>query len=122
MSSYLFLFCVEALSALIWRNVEFGALHGLKIYRQVLVVSRLFFADDTIIFGLALEAKLGRVRVILASYEAASGQAINLSKSESMFSGGVLLDKGNALANLIGVQCVKQHAIYLGILTNVGQS
>lgn len=57
-SPYLFLFCAETLLALIRKNEENGALHGARICCRAPVVSRLFFADDTIIFGRASETKL----------------------------------------------------------------
>lgn len=82
LSPYLFLFCAEALSALIRKNVEDGVLHGIRVCRRAPVVSNLFFADDTIIFGRATEPELRKVKHILATYDSASGQAINLNKSE----------------------------------------
>lgn len=115
LSPYLFMFCAKALSSLIRRNVERGALHGLRICRRAPIVSRLFFANDTIIIGRASKSELGHVREILECYEAASGQAINLNKSEIMFSGGVSLERCDILANLIGVRRVDQYATYLGI-------
>lgn len=86
------------------------------------MVSNLFFADDIIIFGRATKTELRRVKNILASYEAASGQAINLNKSDIMFSSGISTERGNTLAQLLGVRRVHQHAIYLGIPINVGRS
>ncbi|KAL8474444.1 hypothetical protein ACS0TY_031057 [Phlomoides rotata] len=53
LSPYLFLFCAEALSVLIRREVERGVLHGVRICRRAPMVSKLFFADDTLIFGRA---------------------------------------------------------------------
>lgn len=116
------MFRAEALSALIRRNVECGVLHVLRIFRQAPIVLSFFFIDDTIVFGRASVAELGRVREILASYEAASWLAINLSKSKIMCSGGLPSDVRIALAGLIGVWCAEQHAIYLGIPINVGRS
>lgn len=52
---------------------------------------------------------------ILQVYEEASGQEINLSKSDIMFSRGIADDKGQELAQLLGVQKVAQHDVYLGV-------
>lgn len=60
-SPYLFVLCVEALSAIIRRNVERGRLHRIRIYHREPVVSLLIFADDKIIFGCAFEVELGHV-------------------------------------------------------------
>lgn len=105
LSPYLFIFCAEALSSLIRKNVEAGILHGVRICRRAPVVSNLVFADDTIIFGRATE-----------------GQAINLHKSDIMFSKGITNERGNHLAGLLGVRRVQQHAIYLGVPINIGRS
>ncbi|KAL6522139.1 hypothetical protein OROMI_032016 [Orobanche minor] len=42
--------------------------------------------------------------------------------SEIMFSGGVPVERRRMLADFIGVRCVVQHAVYLGIPTAVGRS
>lgn len=86
LSPYLFMFCVEVLSALIRKNVEDGVLHEVKICRLAPSVSQLFVVDDTIIFRRASEPELERIKYILGRYEEASGQSINLNKSDVIFS------------------------------------
>lgn len=122
LSPYLFLFCAEALSALIRSSVESGVLHGIHICRGDPKVSMLFFADNTIIFRRANEMELGRVKRVLDIYEEASGQAINLNKFEIMFSRGISMARGDMLADLLEVKKVEQRVIYFGIPTNVGRS
>lgn len=53
-------------------------------------------------------------------YESASGQAINMNKSEIMFSGGISEERGEELVSFLGVVRVDQHVIYLDIPMNVG--
>lgn len=77
LSPYLFLFCAEALSAMIQNKVEDGMLHGVRICREGPMVSQLLFVDDMLIFGRANSTELGRVKLILEKYEATSRQAIN---------------------------------------------
>lgn len=122
LSPYLFLFCVEALAVLLRKGVADGVLHGIKVCRRAPVVLHLVFADDTIVFGRATETKITKVKDILASYESALGQAINFRKSNIMFSGGLMEDRGNRLASILGVRKVQHHAIYLGIPTTMGRS
>lgn len=62
--------------------------------------------------------ELNSVKKIVEIYEEASNLAINLNKSEIMFSGGISQERG--LAGLLEVVRVNQNAIYLGIPTNVG--
>ncbi|KAL8465002.1 hypothetical protein ACS0TY_034471 [Phlomoides rotata] len=59
---------------------------------------------------------------LLEVYERASGQAINLTKSDIYFSGEVALVRKQYLVGLLGVNLVDQHRIYLGIPTKLGRS
>ncbi|KAL8515947.1 hypothetical protein ACS0TY_014597 [Phlomoides rotata] len=85
-------------------------------------VSHLFFADDSIIFGRANKREVSRLKSILNVYEKASGQVVNLGKSDICFSGGVPSARQDVLASLLGVNRVDQHQVYLGILTHMGRS
>lgn len=90
-------------------------MHGLLICKRAPVVSKLFFANDTLIFCRATVPEIRWVKDILRIYEEASGQVINLGKSEIMFSGGLSEEKGDELAMELGVQRVDQHVVYLGV-------
>lgn len=50
LSPYLFIICVEGLSALIRRQERLGLLHGVEVARGALTVSHLFFIDDSFLF------------------------------------------------------------------------
>lgn len=63
-----------------------------------------------------------KVKEILEIYEGASGQAINLNKSDIMFSGGVPVAWVVDLTRELRVKRVDHHAIYLGIPGKVGRS
>lgn len=63
---------------------------------------RIIFVDDTLIFGRVTTTKLVKIREILRKYEAASGQAINLAKSDIMFSTGIAEQRGECFANILG--------------------
>jgi len=81
-SPYLFILCVEGLSALIKRAKSKGSLHGVKICTTTPIISHLLFADDCFLFFKGSTDGANVMKGILASYEAASGQAINLQKLE----------------------------------------
>lgn len=65
--------------------------------------------------------ELRRVKMILEIYEGALGHAINLNKSDIMFSDGVSIASGVELARELGVRRVEQHAMYRGIPGRVGR-
>lgn len=60
------------------------------------------------------------MKYILDIYARASGQQINLQKSNVVFSGSVLPHLRQSLAQLLGVELVSHHEKYLGLLTHVG--
>ena len=74
LSSYLFLLCTEAFSALIEEANNNNALTGISICRGSLKVTHLFFADDSLLFYKAENMECSKMVEILKQYEAASGQ------------------------------------------------
>lgn len=63
-----------------------------------------------------------QVKLLLKSYEEASGQAVNFSKSCVSFSGNVNEYEGQLLADCLGVARVEYHDRYLGLPVFVGKS
>lgn len=59
---------------------------------------------------------------ILASYEAASGQAINLQKPEIFFSRNTPEETKNNISNILGVRQVLGTGKYLGVPSMIGRS
>ena len=49
-SPYLFLLCVEGLSAMFQREARLGRINGVSVCRRAPQISHLFFANDNIIF------------------------------------------------------------------------
>ncbi|KAL8473417.1 hypothetical protein ACS0TY_030310 [Phlomoides rotata] len=74
---------------------------------------------DTLVFRRAIVHELIRIKEILNIYAEASGQVINLVKSDILFINGIGEEMGHSLARLLGVRRVDQHSIYLGIPTAV---
>jgi len=52
-------------------------------------LSHLFFADDRLFFSRATPHEASKILNILATYQQASGQMVNLDKSEASFSQNV---------------------------------
>ena len=62
------------------------------------------------------------MKSILATYEKASGQAINLQKSEIFCSRNVSSIDHNNIANILGVQAVLGTGKYMGLPSMIGRS
>jgi len=121
-SPYLFILCAEGLSALIRKAEGQGLIHGVKIYNNAPIISHLLFADDCFLFFKGSTAEANIMKNILATYEAASGQAINLQKFEIFCSRNTPTDMRTEIANIMGVRQVLGTGKYLGVPSMVGRS
>ncbi|XP_057444657.1 uncharacterized protein LOC130736903 [Lotus japonicus] len=98
------------------------ALHGIKIARSAPIISHLLFADDSVIFARATSQEALTIKAILASYEQASGQVINLDKSMLSCSRNVPENRFHELKQLLNVKAVECYDKYLGLPTIIGKS
>lgn len=122
LSPYLFICCVEVFISMVEAAVSQGRLHGVKVASTAPVISNLCFADDTILFCLAIPTEAEEVVTILNQYAQVSGQVINLEKSTMTFSPGTSQDDREAIQQVLGIQVVPQFEKYLGMPAVVGRS
>ncbi|KAL0404192.1 UNVERIFIED_CONTAM: putative mitochondrial protein [Sesamum radiatum] len=104
LSPYLFLLCIEALSALFRIEAERGTVPGIAVCRGAPPISHLLFADDTMVFCPANPSTVQYVRHILDVYKLASGQEINLHKSSATFSRNTPVEAQQLLAATLGIR------------------
>ena len=121
-SPYLFLLCADAFSTLLTKAAQEKRIHGARICRGAPLVSHLFFADDSILFTKASVQECSVVADIISKYERASGQKVNLSKTEVVFSKCVEVQRRNEIVSILGVQEVACQEKYLGLPTVIGRS
>jgi hypothetical protein len=121
LSPYLYLLITEGLTSLIKKSVASGDLHGVQICRGAPVVSHLLFADDCFLFCRSTVAECNQLMSILKTYEAATGQEINLSKSEVFFSRNLSLSAQEDLSRIMGVKHVLGTGNYLGLPSMIGR-
>lgn len=122
LSPYLFIICAEVFSGLLLRAQEENLIHGLQISKRAPSISHLFFADDSLIFCRDSYQDAQMVNKILDIYQSASGQLINLDKSEISFSRNVPDDRKIMFQGWMQIKAVESHSKYLGLPTFVGRS
>ena len=85
-SPYLFLLCVEGLSAMLKKEEREGHLKGVAVSREAPQISHLFFVDNSVVFCKASVQECDRVIKVLEDYEGESGQKLNKGKTSLFFS------------------------------------
>ncbi|MCI05894.1 replication protein A 70 kDa dna-binding subunit [Trifolium medium] len=122
MSPYLFILVAEGLTSLIHKVVGRGDIHVVKICRGTPLVSHLVFVDDYFLFCRANVVEANHLLIILKTYEEASGQQVNFSKSEVFMSRNISYAAQQDLSGILGVRHVMGTGIYLGLPSMVERS
>ena len=121
-SLYLFLLCVEGLSAMLKREEKVGHIKEVAVSRGAPRISHLLFADDSIVFCRATVEECGRVIKVLEDYEGDSGQKLNKEKTSLFFSKNTNREVQKLIKEKFGAQIVQHHKKFLGLPTLVGKS
>jgi hypothetical protein len=121
-SPYLFLLCAESLSSLIQQAVNTGVLTGVPTSKRGPRLSHLFFADDSMVFCKANSVKWRRLFRILGTYEAGSGQKLNIQKTAIFFSWNTSAEKREEILSLSRLTEANRIDTYLGLPCLVGKS
>lgn len=122
LSPYLFLICSEGLSCLL-NNAEANRhITGIKVARTAPSISHLLFADDCLIFTKALPEEANRLKLILESYERASGQCINYHKLKLTFSPNTNEEMKRSIQRICRIEVVSCHEKYLGLPTTIARN
>ena len=122
LSPYLFLLCVEGLSAVLRKAERERLLKGVSIRRGGPWVSHLFFADDSIVFCRATNADCIALQNLLTLYANASGQVVNSDKTALFFSPNTSQQARNTICSFFGISPDTQFEKYLGLPPMVGRA
>lgn len=120
LSPYIYIMCVEGLSAMIRRSEAVGLLHGCRVARGAPVVSHLLFADDCYLFFRANTTQASVMKRILNQYAEVSGQIINFNKSAVTFSPNTKAGDREEVCSQLGVQESDSPGKYLGLPMRIG--
>jgi hypothetical protein len=121
-SPYLFLICAEALSAMLTKADNEGVLRGVPSSKRGPRLNHLFFADDSLLFCRADLSHWNRLSTLLKSYELASGQRLNASKTAIFFSRNTTEVIKEQILEVAGIPSSQRYDKYLGLLALVGKS
>lgn len=121
LSPYLYLLCAEGLSSLNLHSRR-GDLHGLWITLEASEIHHLFFADDCYLFFRASLDDATTIASALLEYQRSTGQAINLSKSEILFSHNVPHLIRTDVCHCLNVAEVEDPRDYLGLPAFIGRN
>ena len=121
-SPYLFLFCVEGLSALLSKATTDGILTRVPTLKRGPYTSHLFFADDSLLFCRSTLVQRECLTNILRMYEEALGQRLSNSKTSLFFSKTTTQRDRDALLARACIPASQRYDTYLGLPGLVGKS
>lgn len=107
----------QGLSSIISKSVERRLLKGMKIARNCPVISHLFFDDDSLVFFRATRDDCLQVRNCFECYAKAYRQLVNFNKSALTFNPCTSTQIIKDIKNMLSVEVVKGHELYLGLPT-----
>ena len=122
LSPYLFLIVQDVLSLNLTNGIANGKWDGIKIKKNCLPLSHLFFADDSIFFCKMQEKSVAFLIQLLADFGIASGQRVNFSKSGVFLSANATQEDVDWICHRLGVKLIDHNAHYLGLLALFGKS
>ena len=122
LSPYLFLLCLEGLHRMIHKAAINGDIQGVSICRNGPKLTRLFFADDSLLFCRATSHDCQKVLEILSSYERDLGQKLNRAKTALFFSKSTPIDMQQKIMDDLGMTTLKNYEEYLRFPSMVGRN
>lgn len=122
LSSYLFLVCMEGLTALINDYERRNLVAGIKVARGAPVLTHMFFADDSYIYCKANADMTEQICQMLRVYEKASGQKINQAKSSVFFSSNTNSEVKEVICQTLGFHEADGNTTYLGLPNCIGRN
>jgi hypothetical protein len=110
------------LSGLISKAQSQKKIHGIRIAHGAPEISHLLFADDSLFFCRDTKKEAQVIKDIITNYQEASGQLVNMDKSEMIFSKHTPHDQKAEIYSTLPMKTVQHFNKYLGMPTHMGRS
>ena len=121
LSPFLFLLCIEGLHGLIQHAASAGDIKDFSLCRRGPALTHLLFADDSLLFCRAMGDECKKIMEILETYEVASGQKVNKSKTAIFFSKSTVEAIKQEIKEALGIQEIAHFEQYLRLPSLVGR-
>jgi hypothetical protein len=117
-----FLLCAEALNSMLSHADQQGLLKGFPTSKKGLELNHLFFTNDSLLFCKVAICHWNRLTNILQTYERASGQKLNTSKTAIYFIRNTPTEEQTSILEAAAIAASQRYDTYLGLSTLVGKS
>lgn len=114
LSPYLFICCMNVLSAMLHQAEENNHIQGIQFNRSGPRISHVMYADDLVLFFKAVYDSCRFLAALLQSFCNSSGLHVNRDKSFAFFSPNTLEDLRNEMANMFNLTWASRLGKYLG--------
>lgn len=121
-SPMLFLICMEEFSSNLMKMERENKIEGIKIRRTSPIITHLLFADDCYIFTKLKDKEEENIKKFLIEFSKASGQIINLEKSDLIFSNNTPTQTQVKITEYLNITQIETPSKYLGLPTNIGKN
>lgn len=121
LSLYIFIICMNILSALLLNDLRQGRLNGLKLTRSTPPLTNLIYADNLLLLGTANRAEVSRMSQTLNLFCWLSGQRVSPKKSKLWFSKTTSLAQIRFTLRTFGASFAEENETYLGFPVDVSR-
>ncbi|KAL4339651.1 hypothetical protein GQ457_08G033250 [Hibiscus cannabinus] len=115
LSPFLFVICMQGLSATLLAEQVAGRIMGIRASQKGPRVNHLLYADDSVVFIRNSEREASRLKEVLRLFADSSGQRINFGKSTVFFSPSTPSADRHRISDILGIVEVFDPGIYLGV-------
>ncbi|KAL4340013.1 hypothetical protein GQ457_08G033300 [Hibiscus cannabinus] len=122
LSPFLFVICMQGLSATLLAEQAAGRIMGIRASQKGPRVNHLLYADDSVVFIRNSEREASRLKEVLRLFADSSGQRINFGKSTVFFSPSTPSADRHRISDILGIVEVFNPGIYLGVPLRVGKN